>query len=639
MSIQDARKLKYRPDIDGLRAVAVLLVVGFHIIPEWVRGGFIGVDIFFVISGFLISSIIFESLDDGTFSIREFYIRRVKRIFPSLIVLLVASTVVGCFALFSDELKELGKHVAGGAGFISNFVFLNESGYFDKASETKPLLHLWSLGVEEQFYLFWPFMVLVAWKLNRINFFLVLLFILSFYFNIHNIEKYPAFVFYAPHTRFWELFSGSLLAWFFLYKKNVLQKVDSKIQLNIASLIGFGCISLGAFFLDKNSRFPGVLALLPVLGALLIIFSGPNAWINKNVLSTKIFVFLGLISYPLYLWHWSLYSFFKIIENEMNTIARILIFTLSILLSFLTYKYVEKPFRYGGSAKKKFIFLLALMSIVGFGGYGIYQNNGFPNRSVNHVLGLNSFELTYKESCKPFTLTNYDDDACHLSESSEETSVLLLGDSHANAFSTALSSLRKEVKFDFLQLGRGQCPGLIDFGWESCREIANKAFEYAKSPHVKSIILASRWQNYIYGFKREGVVTSSLDFKKSFLKTIEAYKKLGKKISVVLTIPLYNDPKRCLIRPFRFTDHQSCNIPVSKVIQNEVHYRHFMNLVQIRYRDLIYFDPSVFLCDASFCKIIDGDKILYINESHLSVFGGEFLEKHGHETLLKMISY
>ena len=204
---------KYRPDIDGLRAVAVLSVVAFHAFPEWIKGGFIGVDVFFVISGFLISTIIFENLDRGTFSFAEFYARRIKRIFPALIFVLSACLIFGWLSLLPEELNQLGKHILGGAGFVSNLVLWSESGYFDNSAETKPLLHLWSLGIEEQFYIVWPFLVWAAWK-RKLNLFYVTLSLLvaSFASNIWLIQANPVATFYSPLTRFWELLCGSLLA-------------------------------------------------------------------------------------------------------------------------------------------------------------------------------------------------------------------------------------------------------------------------------------------------------------------------------------------------------------------------------------------------------------------------------------------
>jgi peptidoglycan/LPS O-acetylase OafA/YrhL len=204
---------KYRPDIDGLRAIAVLSVVAFHAFPLRMKGGFIGVDVFFVISGFLISTIIFENLGKGTFSFTEFYARRVKRIFPALAVVLGACLIFGWLALLPDELNQLGKHIAAGAGFVSNLVLWGEAGYFDNAAETKPLLHLWSLGIEEQFYIVWPLLVWLAWK-RKFNFLVLAAFLafVSFALNIKGIKQDHIAAFYSPLTRFWELLCGALLA-------------------------------------------------------------------------------------------------------------------------------------------------------------------------------------------------------------------------------------------------------------------------------------------------------------------------------------------------------------------------------------------------------------------------------------------
>lgn len=195
------------------------------------KGGFIGVDVFFVISGFLISTIIFESLDKGTFTFAEFYARRIKRIFPALLIVLIASYAFGWFALLADEYMQLGKHIAAGAGFVSNFVLWGEAGYFDNSAETKPLLHLWSLGIEEQFYIIWPLVLWLAWK-RKFSYLTITVVIasISFYFNIKEVEKDTVAAFYSPVTRFWELLSGSILAWIVLYKKSNYESGILKID-------------------------------------------------------------------------------------------------------------------------------------------------------------------------------------------------------------------------------------------------------------------------------------------------------------------------------------------------------------------------------------------------------------------------
>lgn len=383
---------KYRPDIDGLRAVAVLAVVAFHAFPSWVRGGFIGVDVFFVISGYLISTIIFENLDKGTFSFTEFYSRRIRRIFPALLLVLIACFTFGWFALLADEYKQLGKHIAAGAGFISNFTLWNEAGYFDNLTETKPLLHLWSLAIEEQFYIVWPLLLWLAWKrkFNLLTITIVVA-IASFVLNIKGIKQDIVATFYSPQTRFWELLSGSLLAWITLYKKDTFtnvklklddwlsrivhsekQEADSKTLSNVLSFIGLLLLVYGFWRINKELSFPGQWALVPVLGAVLIITAGSKALVNRTILSNKVAVWFGLISYPLYLWHWPILSFAHIVQSDSRNI-RIAAVVLSILLAWLTYKLIERPLRFGNFSKLKVTILVFLMTLIGTLGYYTYS--------------------------------------------------------------------------------------------------------------------------------------------------------------------------------------------------------------------------------------------------------------------------
>jgi len=267
---------KYRPDIDGLRAIAVLLVVAFHAFPAWVKGGFIGVDVFFVISGYVISTIIFDGLDKGVFTFSEFYARRIKRIFLALLLVLIASLVFGWFALLDDEYKQLGKHITAGAGFVSNIVCWNEAGYFDNAADTKPLLHLWSLGIEWQFYIFWPLLIWISWK-RKFNFLMIIILagILSFFFNVKGIKEDSIATFYSPQTRFWELLTGSFLSYLVFYK-DISSKKFSDFKSNMIFVLGFLLIIISIFFLNKDFYFPGWWAIFPALGSSLVIAAGNN---------------------------------------------------------------------------------------------------------------------------------------------------------------------------------------------------------------------------------------------------------------------------------------------------------------------------------------------------------------------------
>ena len=358
-------KSTYRAEIDGLRAFAVLSVVFFHAFPSGFKGGFIGVDVFFVISGFLITSHIFQSLEKGQFSFIDFFSRRIRRIFPALILVMICSLAFGWFVLLSDEFNQLGKHVAGGAAFVSNFIFAGEVGYFNTESEYKPMLHLWSLAVEEQFYIFWPLMLWVTWKMRQ-NLLLICLFFMlsSFLINIFWVNRFPTEIFFWPFGRFWELLIGSVLAWLMLYKANMFvangnKKNKSLIYIlnnfsrnGITTFIGIFVLLASIFLITTDDPFPSYNAIFPVFGAVLVIVGGSASSFSRSVLSNKIALWFGLISYPLYLWHWPILSYLHIIEggtpHRNRTILAILF---SILFAWITYKFIEKPIRFVGLKK------------------------------------------------------------------------------------------------------------------------------------------------------------------------------------------------------------------------------------------------------------------------------------------------
>jgi len=387
---------KYRPDIDGLRALAVLSVVAYHAFPRTVTGGFVGVDVFFVISGFLISTIIFGSLFRyNGFDFIEFYGRRVRRIFPALAIVLLASFTFGYFYLLNDEFDQLGKHMAGGAGFVSNIVLWFESGYFDTSAETKPLLHLWSLGVEEQFYIVWPILLWLAWKL-RFNLLSVCVLYagVSFVLNIHSARSDIVADFYSPQTRFWELMLGTILALvqlrhhqarsrFRLVVNDLLstviydgsRKKDPALINDIESILGVCLILFGIFYLHTDSKFPGWWALLPTVGAVLFISAGPSAFLNRVVFSNRIVVWFGLISFPLYLWHWPLLSFSRIVAGQTPPSSlRWCAVAASILLAWATFQFVEKNIRRARNTRLVSVCLVAIVAILGCAGYFVFAD-------------------------------------------------------------------------------------------------------------------------------------------------------------------------------------------------------------------------------------------------------------------------
>jgi peptidoglycan/LPS O-acetylase OafA/YrhL len=339
----------YRPDVDGLRALSVLAVVGFHAFPNWVRGGFVGVDVFFVISGYLITSVILDDVERDRFSFRQFYARRARRLFPSLIPVLLVSLVLGWFLMTAPEFAQLGKHVFAAATFTSNFALWREAGYFDSTVALKPLLHLWSLGIEEQFYIVWPLGLLLLVKARRsILPAIGLLGIASFVLNIYLTRTSPSAAFFLPFPRAWELLVGASLAMTenFARGQRIWARALPAATLHVFAAAGLLIIVATAVALPRESEFPGWWALPPTIAALMIIIAGPRAWTNRTILGNRAAVYVGLISYPIYLWHWPLLSFARLVANQTpSRTVRIAVVLITFPLAWTTYEFVEKRAR------------------------------------------------------------------------------------------------------------------------------------------------------------------------------------------------------------------------------------------------------------------------------------------------------
>jgi len=463
------RAPKYRRDIDGLRAVAVLSVLAFHAFPSQLRGGFVGVDLFFVISGFLISTIIFESVEDGRFSYVEFYMRRIRRIFPALLVVLATCLVAGWFLLMPEEYQQLGKHLVAGATFFSNIALWREAGYFDDTAATKPLLHLWSLGVEEQFYIFWPLLVSFAYR-RRLGFPLLLggiaaaSFVLSLVTSVSN----PTAAFYSPLSRFWELMIGGTLAWLLLHRPSLVQ--HGPRASNALSAAGLLLIGAAVLLINENDVFPGWRALLPTVGAFLVICAGPGAWLNKNVLGNRAAVSIGLISYPLYLWHWPLLSFANILHGGLFVPVwmRVVLALASIVLAALTYRYVELPVRTKKASLRQIGALCVLLAMLGAAGAVLFARAGLPTRAAadNPGFALYTQNEQMRLALQP--------EPCHLADPKAETFctayntaatgklMVVWGDSHGGAWLPVLRSIAVERNMRLMAFVHVGCPPLLD---------------------------------------------------------------------------------------------------------------------------------------------------------------------------------
>ncbi|MFH0130431.1 acyltransferase family protein [Variovorax sp. VaC1] len=542
---------KYRADIDGLRAVAVASVVVYHAFPGLLPGGFIGVDIFFVISGFLITTIILQSHAAADFSYREFYARRIRRIFPALMLVLAATLAFGWYVLLSREFAELGKQVAGGASFVANFVFWSEAGYFDTASEVKPLLHLWSLGIEEQFYIFWPLLLGIAWR-RRWPIVRVLwaLAALSFLVNVLTIHPFRTAAFYSPASRFWELMAGAILAGMRLAPASAPKPWRSHAQ----SVLGVGLIVLGLVAVRSDKAFPGWWALLPVLGAASCIAAGPLGVLNKYVLSNRAMVWLGLISYPLYLWHWPLLAFARIVEGAEPPLGvRAAMVVASIALAWLTYRYVERFVRVrSDTGTLRVLWQSGIVVLMA----GLVVLAGAPARNDSALLQKVVDAGSDRDYYEGFKLVNLDGFPIRrFGEGARK--VLLIGDSHVmqyapRAAELARSSPGQMATVDFATFFA--CPpirGVLGRGIPECGEGLDKVLQHALDPKFDAVVIGGCWNCYFtgnlpvtYEFRTGGVayplnnggpgIPRSLDALEAVLKGLAGR---GKKVYLLLDNP------------------------------------------------------------------------------------------------------
>lgn len=494
---------KYRPDIDGLRAVAVSGVLLFHAFPLHLPGGFVGVDIFFVISGFLISGIILAGLQSGRFSFIEFYSRRIRRIFPALVLVCAACLVFGWFCLMPTAFSRLGRHVVGGATFVSNFVVLRESGYFDLGAMRKPLRHLWSLGVEEQYYLIWPALLFLCRKSKRATaILLIALGLSSFGFSLYMTWAAREVAYYLPLTRFWELMIGSGLAFVAIHGTASIPGLswlrspgapDPRLAARVSNakaLLGAIAVALGFILINERRMFPGWWALLACGGSALIISAGPDGWINRRILASRPCVWIGLISYPLYLWHWPLLSFADIVDNHTPSAAyRATALGASVVLAWATYKLIELPVRQSKDRTRLRRTTLQLASVMGLiAGTGLLVDLSI----IQSASGRDPMVVKISEAT-----VDWDGIDNVTVPGSVPNTVLFLGDSIMEQYwpraelVTQRAQSRRTVEFRT----KGGCAPIPEIARvdRPCAEFVRAGLERAAQADVDTVIFAAQW--------------------------------------------------------------------------------------------------------------------------------------------------
>ena len=579
----------------------------------------------------MISSIIIKSTSEGTFTYKDFYIRRINRIFPTLSLVLATALIFGWFSLYADEYMQLGKHTAAGAGFVANITLLLESGYFDTASNTKILLHLWSLGVEEQFYILWPPLLLLFRRVrNSIPLVISVVILISFSANIFYMRVDESVAFYSPLTRFWELAIGSLLAYVFIKKNEAIP--FGALTKNIVSVVGISLIIYSIIFI-READFPGFNAIYPVLGAALLIASGSSSFVNRCVISNKAFVFIGLISYPLYLWHWPIFTYLRIITSgDIPERLMWIAVASAFVIAILTYYLWEKPIRYSRNKSRAACLLAMLVFTIGIAGMLIYLSEGIKSRSVvsnasavnaqftgslwkytSNDICLNRYPLQGRDEYKWFFCMQNKDG---------QPDIMLYGSSFANqqypgmidnpAFSgkTILSigtcapdmpdSSGRHDNHPCAADRPGQVKGLV-------KDII------ANSPNLKFILIDGiDYEN------KEGNLERLTDF----IRWVESQ---GRNVIVFYPhVRPFFDTKACFSRPFS-SSKNPCIAPDGERMKMEAHFNEMKAVISKELPKTMFFNQNDAICEGEFCPFVRDGMPMYRDKVHLSVYGSNLV--------------
>jgi peptidoglycan/LPS O-acetylase OafA/YrhL len=664
--------VQYRAEIDGLRALAVLPVILFHAGFEWFSGGFVGVDVFFVISGYLITTIIISEMAEGRFSIINFYERRARRILPALFFVMLACLPFALLLLNPTDFESFGRSLIATATFSSNIFFWSESGYWHPAAELLPLLHTWSLAVEEQFYILFPIFLILFFKkgIKLVLLLLLILFTLSLGISHWGAFNKPSATFFLLPTRGWELLIGVFIAFYFHYFSFLRNHVFNQLL----SCIGLIMIIFSVLFFDETTPFPSLYALIPTIGTGLIIFAAtPNTFVNR-LLSFSPFVGMGLISFSAYLWHQPLLAFAR--HNTMGEVSNIALFFLcfaSIVLAYLSWQWVEKPFRDKKKTSQKLIFKFSFFSIIFFSLIGLSINFNFlqsPNTSEN--IKYTSFGNKLEEFghvCDLKTKENENFKYCEFGSLDSKDSVILFGDSHSLSLSYALDTQfkNKNIKGILLNLWSRstECMTTIytvnrtNLDYLDCPDSFRDAVSYFDSS--KAIIISNRWTmkfypipglidspfyvneslgctewegEFIYSpIDENGIVENNLKNKQ---KSVKRFLELLPKDK--LNILIYPIPETaCDTYKIYFKYYVKDGIPIDELhfpakdfdLRNKFIIEEFNKYISVESPEHIMpIKTREIFCEdliAESCTIFYQGKPLYLDDDHLSDYGANFI--------------
>lgn len=651
---------QYRSDIDGLRALAVLPVVLFHVDPTRMPGGFLGVDVFFVISGYLISLILYREQATGGISLAGFYCRRIRRLFPALIVVLSASLALAYFALWPAEYVSLGKQLQAAVFFLLNFKLIGEAGYFDVASFNKPLMHLWSLSVEEQFYLVWPVSLMLMHRLRLyLGSALFLFATLSLTYAIWRGTSNVDAVYCHPLARFWELLAGAILA--HMHFSRLADRwpliVRGMAVRHLVSWIGVTLIVTAMLFFDRTIPHPGVATLWPLLGAVLLIACGPDAGANR-LLAWRPLVLVGLISYPLYLWHWPMLSFVRIMEfGDPDAKWLWLAAMLAMVFAYLTYRWIELPIRRTSGRRGGWLLLVGTMAVPLLASVVIVDRRGAPDRlELRNVRG-GLEELTrapaQDANCLALFRSGSAPVYCRQNPPSERM-IAIIGDSHAHAVFPGVAELAAQKGYGTLLLANTGCPPFVGTTWgrteaaraQCVRNINRIVQTILDDRRVTEVLIVSRGPIYLlgtgFGPAEKDYVTPPIASDKSpvataparasevfalgLLNTVRQIQQRDVRVAYLFQVPELGQPTRnCLGRPLSFTSRLgSCDVPFDVYVERMRDYRELVLRVAVSAPGLALIDVESAFCGRVICAGRRKEQLLYADDNHLSLTGSRW---------------
>ena len=645
-----ATHLRYREEVDGLRALAVVPVILFHAGFEWFSGGFVGVDVFFVISGYLITTIILSEKSSGRFSIAGFYERRARRILPALIFVILVCLPLAWMWMVPADLRSFSQSVLAVSVFASNILFWKSSGYFDASAEEKPLLHTWSLGVEEQYYLLFPLFIMLTWKLGqrRQAWFLVGIAAVSLALSEWAWRNQPMANFYLAPTRAWELLVGSLLA-FASFSMPLYQRVGDR-GAEILSSLGLVLIFGSIVHYDKTTPFPSLYALAPTLGTALILGFASGQTRVARMLSTKWVVVLGLISYSAYLWHQPLFAFARL--SRADRPSPLLFLTLSMVaigLAYLSWRYVEMPFRNRKKISRRPIFVLSavgslVLVLIGLAGE---LSKGFPGRLSESALALMETAIPSPKRDECHTMGNdFRDPAKACVYFNDKATWATFGDSHTIEPAYALAERLAARGQGLVHLSFSGCqPALLFESSEpGCTRWLNQALiRIELDDRIRNVLVGFRYSSHLYGdhaaiyprvpdvplrikggspeHSRELVWTS-------FEIIIKRLRSAGKRVFVLAPIPELGRPVQQNILSGQFRGDASSDRGATRAYHDARNRFVLGKLNALNWDDnLVLVDPAAVLCDEKICRALIDSEAMYFDDDHLSVAGARRVVK------------